>query len=133
MITDHVSAIFGRLQVVSENAAAAEARASLKKLPSLTKDDARLVLPPPNRFAAALSGIVGTSSPVTVFAGALLLCHHPLVCHSAKGAKSLWAGTMKRAFDGARGVERVLANEAVSSSVSSAVVNAMRGRVLQDR
>ncbi|CAN0109074.1 unnamed protein product, partial [Scytosiphon promiscuus] len=120
-------------QVVSTNAAAASARANVKNLPSSGKDDTRLALPPPNRFAAALSGIVGGSAPGSIFAGALLLSHHPLVCHSAKGAKSLWGGIVNGAFGGPGGVDRLLGDEGIAASVTSTLLDSIRGGVMHDR
>lgn len=120
-------------QVVTENAEAAAARAGVKTLPSSSKDDTRLILPPANRFAAALCAIIGSSAPGTVLANALLLSHHPLVCHSAKGAASLWGGIMRRAFGGATGMDVCLEDEACSASVTSALVNAMQGDAMHDR
>lgn len=118
---------------MSTNAATAAARANFTSLPSSSKDEKRLVLPPPNRFAAALCGIAGSSAPGSVFASALLLSHHPLVCHSAKGAKSLWEGVMKRAFDGTGGVDKLLGEEAITASVTAALFDAMQGGVMHDR
>lgn len=118
--------------MVTENAETAAARAGVKTLPS-SKDDARLILPPANRFAAALCTIIGSSAPGTVLANALLLSHHPLVCHSAKGAASLWGGIMRRAFGGVAGMDVCLEDEACSTSVSAALVNAMQGGATYDR
>lgn len=120
-------------QVVTDNAEAAAARAGIKTLPSSSKDDATLILPPANRFTAALCAIVGNSAPGTVLANALLLSHHPLVCHSAKGAASLWGGIMRRAFGGSVGMNVCLEDEACSASVTAALVNAMQGDATHDR
>lgn len=119
-------------QVVTENAEAAAVRAGIKSLPS-SKDEARLIPPPTNRFAAALCAILGNSAPSSVFVDALLLSHHPLVCHSAKGAASLWGGIQRRAFGGAAGIDVCLEDEACSSSVAAALVNAMQGNATHDR
>lgn len=119
--------------MVKTNAAAAAARAGIKTLPSSSKDDSKLVLPPANRFAAALCAILGSSSRGTVLANALLLSHHPLVCHSMKGAMSLWGGIMNRTFGGVGGLDRPLENEAVSTSVTAALVNAMQEDTVHDR
>lgn len=120
-------------QVVSENAEAAAARAGVKTLPSSNMDHSRLVLPPANRFAMALCAIIGSSAPGTVLANALLLSHHPLVCHSAKGAASLWRGIMRRAFGGAAGMDVCLKDEACSASVTASLINAMQGDASHDR
>lgn len=119
--------------MVTANAEVAAARADIKTLPSSSKDDAKLVLPPANRFAAALCAILGSSPPGTVLANALLLSHHPLVCHSMKGAVSLWGGIMRRAFGGVGGVDKHLEDEAISVSVTVALLRAMQGDAMYNR
>lgn len=119
--------------MVAKNAEAAAASAGVKALPSSSKDDTKLILPPANRFAAALCAIVGSYAPGTVLANVLLLSHHPLVCHSAKGAASLWGGIMRRAFGGVLGMDRCLEDEACSASVTAALVNAMLGNATHGR
>lgn len=122
-------------QVITTNAAAAATATakSVKTLPSSSKEDAKPVLPPANRFAAALCCILGSSAPSTVLANALLLSHHPLVCHSAKGAISLWGGILRRAFGGVGGMESCLEDDAVSASVTADLVSAMQGDTMYDR
>ena len=119
-------------QVIKQNSKAAAARADIKTLPS-GKDDARLVLPPPNRFAAGLCAILGSSAPGEVLPVALLLAHHPLVCHSAKGAVSLWGGIVRRAFGGRAGVDRCLTDEGISATVTTDLLRAMHGGAMLDR
>lgn len=126
--------IVSRTQVIKQNSEAAAARAETKTLPSSGKDDAaKLAVPPPNRFAAGLCAILGSSAPGAVLPVALLLAHHPLVCHSAKGAMSLWGGIVRRAFGGREGVDRCLADESVSAAVTAALLNAMHDGVVLDR
>ncbi|CAM9323776.1 unnamed protein product [Ectocarpus sp. 6 AP-2014] len=120
-------------QVITTHAAAAATAKSVKTLPSSSKEDAKPVLPPANRFAAALCCILGSSAPSGVLANALLLSHHPLVCHSAKGAISLWGGILRRAFGGVGGMESCLEDSAVSASVASDLVSAMQGDAMYDR
>lgn len=112
---------------------ATAAKEGIETLPSSSKDDTKFVLPPANRFAAALCAIIGSSAPGTVLANALLLSHHPLVCHSVKGAASLWGGIMRRAFGGTAGMDVCLEDEACSASVTTALVNAMQGDAKHDR
>lgn len=119
--------------MVTTNAEAAAATAGVKTLPSSSKDDPKLVLPAANRFATALCAILGSSPPGSVLANAVLLSHHPLVCHSMKGAMSLWGGIMRRTFGGVGGMDRRLEDEAVSASVTSALVSAMQGDTVYDR
>lgn len=119
--------------MVTRNSETAAARANIKTLPSSSKDDAKFVLPPANRFAAALCAIVGSSPPGTVVANVLLLSHHPLVCNSMKGAASLWGGITRRVFCGVGGLDGRLKDETVSASVTAALVSAMQGGIMHDR
>ncbi len=125
--------IVSRTQVIKQNSEAVAARAEIKTLPSGKDDAAKLVVPPPNRFAAGLCAILGSSAPGVVLPVALLLAHHPLVCHSAKGAMSLWGGIVRRAFGGREGVDRCLADESVSATVTNALLCAMHDDAMLDR
>ena len=122
-----------RVQVVDATAITEGSRANAIFLPSSNKDDGRVELPPPNRFAAALCGILGNSALDDTFADAFLLAHHPLVCHSAKGAKSVWGGIGRRVFGGEEGIDKLLQDEAIAASVTSRLVSAMQGQVKSDR
>lgn len=110
---------------------------SVTSLPSSTKDDRKCgpPLPPANRFAAALSGILTRSTPHTgsVLADALILAHHPIVCHSAKGAASLWRGIQTRAFGGARGIDHLLDDEVCATDVATCLVSTMQSDLGDDR
>lgn len=90
-------------------------------------------LPPPNRFASALCGVLGDSAPGDTFADALLLGHHPLVCHSAKGAKSVWGGIGLRAFGGEEGIDNLLQDEAIAARVTARLIGAMQSQIKSDR
>lgn len=121
------------VQVVDATAIAEGSRANVISLPSSNKDDGRVELPPPNRFAAALCGVLGDSALDGTFANALLIAHHPLVCHSAKGAKSVWGGIGRRAFGGEDGIDHLLQDEGIVASVTARLVSAMQGQVQSDR
>lgn len=121
------------VQVVDATAIAEGSRANAISLPSSNKDGGRVELPPPNRFAAALCGVLGNSALGDTFADVLLLAHHPLVCHSAKGAKSVWGGIGRRAFGGEEGIGNLLQDGAIAASVTARLVSAMQGQVKSDR
>lgn len=133
MCIDTVSLTCLYEQVVQAMAETEAARTGLNNLPSSSKDDGTWVRPPANRFAAALCGVLGTSALGSTLAVALLLSHHPIVCHSAKRAMSLWGGITRRAFGGAEGVDRLLQDPVVARDVAIAIVSAMQGPVLYER
>lgn len=111
---------------------------SMTCLPSSTKDDRKFGQPPPppNRFAAALFGILSCPTPHctgTILADTLLLAHHPIVCHSAKGAASLWGGIQTCAFGGVRHIDHILEDEVCATDVATCVVRTMHGDLDNDR
>lgn len=128
------------VQIVRTTALAEAARShmSMTCLPSSTKDDRKFGLPPPppNRFAAALSCILSSSTPHYtggILADTLILAHHPIVCHSAKGAASLWGGIQTRAFGGARRIDHILADEVCATDVATCLVRTMHSDLGHDR
>lgn len=127
----HLSCVW--VQVVDTTAAAEGSRANIISLPSSNKDDGKLELPPPNRFAAALCGVLGDSALGDAFANALLLAHHPVVSHSAKGAKSVWGGIGRRAFGGEEGIDKLLQDGAIAANVTARLISAMHSQVKSDR
>lgn len=102
-------------------------------LPLTRTEDSKLVIPPPNRFAAALSGIFSGPGLHESLAQALLLSHHPIVCHSRKGAQSVWKGVAKRAFGGDLGLDSLLQLPAVAADIGSGVTDALQAQVVLDR
>lgn len=114
-------------------AANESARGAITTLPSSSKDDGRSAVPPANRGATALCEILGNSALDGTFADALLLAHHPLVCHSAKGAVPLWRGIATRAFGGVEGVDRLLHDEGLAKNVANSLISTMQHHVLSDR
>lgn len=118
---------------VVDATAAAEARVGVDTLPSSTRDDGKPALPPANRFATALCGVLGLSAPDSILVDALLLSHHPLVCHSAKGAASLWGGIKKRAFGGEEKIDRLLRDEPIAAGVTTRLFSAMHEHSLYSR
>lgn len=100
---------------------------------SPAKDDGRIMSAPPNRFATTLCCVLGDSALGTTFAAALLLAHHPVVCHSSKGAQSLWKGILKRAFGGVEGITRLLREEDVTMDVTTSILNALQAQASSDR
>lgn len=122
-----------RVQVVQATATAEAARASIRTLPSSSKEYAQPTLPPANRFAAAVCGVLEGAAFGSTLADALLLAHHPMVCHSSKGAISLWGGIARRAFGGMEGINRLLQDEANAKDVSAGILSAMQGPVVYDR
>lgn len=127
----HLSRVWA--QVVDTTAAAEGSRANIISLPSSNKDDGKLELPPPNRFAAALCSVLGDFAPGDAFANALLLGHHPLVSHSAKGAKSVWGGIARRAFGGEKEIDKLLQDGAIAANVTARLISAMQSQVKSDR
>lgn len=102
-------------------------------LPSPAKDDARMMSIPANRFAAALSCVLGDSALGTTLAIVVLLAHHPLICHSERGAQPLWSGIVKRAFGGVENISKLLQDEAVVVDVSTSIVEAIQAQAISDR
>lgn len=97
------------------------------------KDDKGMMSAPANRFAAALCCVLGDSAPGTTVAAALLLAHHPVVCHSRKGAQSLWKGILKRAFGDVKGITRLLQDKDVAVDVTTSILNALQAQAPSDR
>lgn len=100
---------------------------------SSEREDSRAMLTPANRLAKALCGVAGNSAVGDTLANTLLLAHHPLVCHSAKGAQHLWQGIARRAYGGVEGINRLLQNADIATDVTTSVLDAMQGDISSDR
>lgn len=119
--------------MVQAAATAEAARVGAITLPSSSKENAKPTLPPANRFAAAVCGVLGGAALGGALVDALLLAHHPMVCHSSKGAISLWAGITRRAFGGVEGINCLLQDEGIASDVAAGILSAMQAPVVYDR
>lgn len=120
-------------EVRSVAAAQAERIALHNTQPYTVKDDWKPALPPANRFAAALRGILASPTNEDTFCDALLLAHHPVVCHSSKGATSLWGTIGARAYGGVEGVERLLQSADIAADVTNGIMCAIQGHASSDR
>lgn len=112
---------------------AEETRSAHTNLPSSGKDDGKTAIPPSNRFATALCGVLGDSAIGSTLAGALLLSHHPVVCHSVKGARSLWKGIERRAYGGVEGIEHLLQDNDIVADIATRIAKAMQDPVVYGR
>lgn len=102
-------------------------------LRSSVKDDGRMMSTPANRFAAALCCVLGGSALGTTLAIVLILAHHPVVCHSERGAQSLWRGIVKRAFGGIEGISGLLRDKDIAMDVATSILKAIQGQAMSDR
>ncbi|CAM9338279.1 unnamed protein product [Discosporangium mesarthrocarpum] len=108
-------------------AASEKAKVGLS-LPSGDKEDQAKVIPPPSRFLAAVFSCAGSGPHKDMLPLLLLLVHHPLVCHSRKGAKNLWRHVQRRAFGGVDGVNKLFEDKAVVGEVVSSLWGAAQSR-----
>lgn len=88
---------------------------------------------PPNRFSATLCCVLGHSALQDTLASALLLSHHPGVCRSERGARSLWRGIVRRAYGGAEGIDRLLQDANIAADVTRSILQALQARAAVER
>lgn len=119
-------------KVVTSASMAEATQVGINLLPS-SKEEPRSKPTPPNRFVRALFKILGDCAPGNTLAIAFMLIHHPLVCHSKRGAQSLWNGLARRAYGGADGVNSLLEDPSISIQVSASILQGMQGDLASDR